>query len=164
MRGTAGARRTWSFSTAVTASHRFAEVVLQPDPGLYPRLVDDALASGLVRAAGMPPVATAAVHVAGGCFAGLALDGPRKPLAPDRPLPLSSAWLKAAFDTRAAVVMVVPPGTWGEELPMHAELADGPQPFADHRTILDRCRAEGRMFWGIVAVDAGGGGPSQPSP
>ncbi|WP_019061421.1 hypothetical protein [Streptomyces prunicolor] len=93
------ARRTWTFSTAVTPSRRFAEVVIQPDPRLYERLVDDAQAVGLVRAADVPPKADAAVRILDGCFTGLALDGLSTTLAPDEPLPLSSAWLKAALET-----------------------------------------------------------------
>ncbi|MCX4481648.1 hypothetical protein OOK44_35335 [Streptomyces cellulosae] len=65
-----------------------------------------------------------------------------------------SAWLKAALDARAAVVMFVPPGTWSEGLPMQAEETDDPRPPAEHHMILDRCRLAGRMLGATADVQA----------
>ena len=41
---------------------------------------------------------------------------------------------------------------------MVAEEADGRQPLDHYRTVLDRCRTQGRMLWAMATVHTGAAG------
>ncbi|MGK5543342.1 hypothetical protein ACSNOH_01135 [Streptomyces sp. URMC 127] len=148
----ATAQRSWSFSTISTPRRRVAEVVHQPGPDTYSDLVRDALAAGFAWGREAMPVVTTAVHVAGGCFHALTLTGPGTLVAPEEPVPLSSAWLKAALDTLEAVVIVVPPGTFDDDMPEQADRTDHPDACAAHRTSLNAVRTGGRLLWAAARL------------
>ncbi|MEU1824203.1 hypothetical protein ABZ502_17470 [Streptomyces abikoensis] len=162
----ATAQRTWSFSTIATPRMRVAEVVHQPDTDAYSDLVRDALTSGFAWGSGAMPVVTAAVHVVGGCFHALTLTGTTTVVVPAEPVPLSSAWLKAALDSLEAVVMVVPPGTFDEEMPEQADRTDDPGACTAHRTKLNAVRTGGRLLWAAarIRLDQPPVGASAPGP
>ncbi|MFC5150072.1 hypothetical protein [Streptomyces aureoversilis] len=146
----ATAQRTWSFSTIAMPRMRVAEVIHQPDPDAYSDLVRNALASGFAWGCEVMPVVTAVVHVVGGCFHALTLTGTNAVVAPEEPVPLSSAWLKAALDSLEAVVIVVPPGTFDEEKLEQADRTD--DAYAAHRSALNAVRTGGRLLWAAARI------------
>ncbi|MGW2248580.1 hypothetical protein ACWCXH_00035 [Kitasatospora sp. NPDC001660] len=125
-----------------------AEVVVEVGVGLHADLMANAVDSGFVLAAGEPPATSGAVEVGGGRMERLVLVGGREVWEPDALVAASPTWLAAAEGRGAAVVILVPPGTWPPGL-MELE----PQARLDVFTRrLEQARAEGRVLHGLASL------------
>ncbi|MFB7668749.1 hypothetical protein ACFC1R_33320 [Kitasatospora sp. NPDC056138] len=118
----------WAFVVRESPSQSppVAEAVVEIGAAQYGQLLEDAMASGFVLAAGEPPPTTAEVHVRAGLLTELSLVGGHRVWEPAPPAPVSPEWLSAARTRTKVVVIVVPPGTWPPVLPgtASADLAD----------------------------------------
>ncbi|MFJ9612146.1 hypothetical protein ACIRS1_38015 [Kitasatospora sp. NPDC101176] len=126
----------------------FAEVLVEVGPALHGELVEAAVDSGFVIAAGEPPDTTGLVEVGGGRVVRLVLVGGRSVWEPDARVEVSPGWLTAARGRGAALVVLVPPGTWPPGL---IEL-EPEQRLAVFTEQLDRERAAGRVLHGMAPV------------
>lgn len=86
----------------------FAEVILEVGAGLHGELMDAAVDSGFVLAAGEAPDTSGVVEVGGGLVERLVLVGGRLLWEPDTRVEASPGWLAAAQSRGAAVVILVP--------------------------------------------------------
>ncbi|MBD0694060.1 hypothetical protein [Streptomyces sp. CBMA123] len=126
----------------------FAELIVEVGEDLYAALVEAAVDSGFVLAAGEPPGTSAAVGVGGGRVERLELVGGRDVWEPGSRVEASPGWLAAAEDRGAVVVVIVPPGTWPPGL-IELEPAERLDVFTRR---LEQEVAAGRVLHGKASV------------
>ncbi|MGW6917619.1 hypothetical protein ACWGB8_27875 [Kitasatospora sp. NPDC054939] len=147
-----GAQRlpmVWALAVRETAEGvPLAEVIVEVGPVLHGELVEHAVDSGFVLAAGEPPETTAVVEVAGDRLMRLVLVGGRQVWEPATRVPASPGWLAAAGMRGAVAVIVVAPGTWPPDL---MELEPAEQAAAFNRS-LEEARTAGLVLHGTAGV------------
>ncbi|MER7579623.1 hypothetical protein [Kitasatospora sp. NPDC097691] len=143
-----------------------AELIVQVGADLHTELVEAAVDSGFVVAAGEPPETTGAIEVADGRVARLVLVGGRQGWEPGSRVEVSPRWLAAAEERGEAVVVIVPPptrsagsvgsaGSAGSDEPGEPVESD-PEARVDAFTRwLEAHRAAGRVLHGAVPVRGG---------
>ncbi|MEE1783501.1 hypothetical protein PUR71_11365 [Streptomyces sp. SP17BM10] len=125
-----------------------AEVVVEVGAGLHADLLANAVESGFVLAAGEPPATSGVVEVGGGRLERLVLVGGREVWEPDEVVAASPTWLAVAAGRGAAVVVLVPPGTWPPGL-MDLDPEDRVDVFTQR---LEEARTEGRVLHGLASL------------
>ncbi|MDI2125496.1 hypothetical protein [Yinghuangia seranimata] len=112
----APARLRIAFALEVFDDGLLAQVLVEPTRSRYLRLVDQAYESGFLLCVGDAAATSAEIHVWDGCFAALSMLGGRHTWRTGAPTPLTSGWLGAATEIGCAVVELVPPGTWPDDV------------------------------------------------
>ncbi|MEU8927312.1 hypothetical protein AB0D10_41410 [Kitasatospora sp. NPDC048545] len=125
-----------------------AELVVGVGADLHAELVEAAVDSGFVVAAGEPPATTGAIEVAGGRVERLVLVGGRQGWEPGSRVEVSPRWLEAAEARGEAVVVVVPPRIW----PVGTAEQDLDTRIAVFTRWLEEERVAGRVLHGAVSV------------
>ncbi|MET8630023.1 hypothetical protein ABZW30_40950 [Kitasatospora sp. NPDC004669] len=132
----------------VAEGSRFAELIVEVGAELHADLVEAAVDSGFVLAAGEPPATSGVVEVGGGRVERLVLVGGREVWEPDTRVEVSPGWLAAALGRGVAVVVLVPPGTWPPGL-IELEPEKRLDAFTRH---LEQERTAGRVLHGMASV------------
>ncbi|MEU9042887.1 MULTISPECIES: hypothetical protein [unclassified Kitasatospora] len=150
--GAAGEPVVWALVVREAAQGPpVAELIVQVGAALHTDLVEAAVDSGFVVAAGEPPPTSGAVEVADDRVARLLLVGGRQGWEPGSRVEASPGWLAAARERGEAVVVIVPPRT-GPAGPPGQE----PEARIDAFTRwLEEQRAAGRVLHGTVSVRGG---------
>ncbi|MER7766748.1 hypothetical protein [Kitasatospora sp. NPDC096140] len=134
-----------------------AELIVQVGTDLHTELVEAAIDSGFVVAAGEPPVTTGAIEVADGRIERLVLVGGRQGWEPGSRVAVSTRWLTAAEERGEAVVVIVPPPTRpaGPDESVEPGGADPGARVDAFTRWLEAHRAAGRVLHGAVPVRGG---------
>ncbi|PBC70550.1 hypothetical protein BX265_5093 [Streptomyces sp. TLI_235] len=125
-----------------------AEAIVEVGEDWYGELVQDALDSGFMLAAGNPPTTTGVVEVREGWFERLVLVGGRGVWEPHPPVAASPVWTSAAAEPTGVLVLVVPPGTWPPGL-MGLDPLEQAEAFGRS---LEAARLQGLVLHGTAAV------------